>query len=889
MINPIRFEVRVPAIGTAASHSAALGSSVADMARIAGGGQLSAYLRANERGLWHPLEEKSWHRIKPKGDDCIVFMRRMQFDPTTIGIALSSIFSAVSSAFASVAGLLGLTSSQLLLGVGLTAGSYLAQRLFAPERQRNTKISDDGKKAAVVAADSDSNLLARDSYLPRVFGTRRISPPDIMNPHLYLDAGVETIERLCALSGPHVIEDVKVDGTLVDDMPTITYETRDGADGTTTNTFVTRYCSPVNVSDELSNFSLDGVDLEDQSTPNNSSPVAIRFTTKGIKGLAEVAIRLRIDLLLNVNSTTTKVRCPVRLRYRPQYGDDTTWINLPEIHLVGVEQGSRYVDIRVRRDNGFGAEDIGGSISYEFFREVPAAANTLNGASGTQWEADAAFSFGSGYMDSQNVIGRRHGVRVTAVGGIFEEQDYEWEMVRGIAITASSLSSSYTVSGSVVGLFNAYNAGTGSTPIWRVPVDQTDFQCRISIASANAIAEVHPCQQPGTALVALKARGQSIRNVTAKATGKVKDWDGSGWNTWTTSDNPALHARQLLEDFCRYSRVAEYSRIRRFRDMAQSLLVDADWLGWKAQCEAMGARVSMVATGDAVEDVLQALLAAGLARPAFGPKLRIDYFRDRSAELPLLTFSPRNSKIRLHYQRPSLPMGTRATFQNRLKEWQDDELEVRAPITGNTPNWDKVDIQAIDDPTWLEQRVTFDMLRARYWSTVYEVETFMEGQALTRGDMVGIVTDLVDDRAHGVRVMKTLRADVLEVDQILPAENTIASLDDITSSLAFEDLFEVGEQSTCIMTTPTGSELRTIVDFYRDAQSGRGTIILDTPFSSTDLNGAHFTIGCLSNSIRRCIVVDETPGDDLAKTVMCADEAPQIYDYMKSKFGWADV
>ena len=510
-------------------------------------------------------------------------------------------------------------------------------------------------------------------------------------------------------------------------------------------------------------------------------------------------------------------------------------------------------------------------MRFAFWREVPPATATLFDHSGTQWEADAAFSFGSGLRDVKDVVGRRHGVRVTVPEEMFFDEGTEWEIIRGSASDESALNNSYQISGDVVSFCRARNEGTEPTPVWFVPEQQARYPATLSIAHATAIAETHPCQKPGTALIALRSRGQNIRNVTAVMARYVMDWDGSGWNTPVISANPALHARQLLSDFVEYARVAQHSRIPRFRDMG-TLIDDADFVAWRDQCDAMGARVSYLSQGEPVAMVLQSILAAGLARPSLGARLSIDWFRDRSSEQPAITFSPRNSNLRVMYENPIRPMGVRAKFRNRHKDWREDELEVRALVTGNTGNWTREEIRGIDDPDWLRQRLTFDMLRAEHWRTVYEIETSLEGMALRRGSLIGVVTDLVDDRAHGARVRAVPDPQILDIDQIIPSQQVLPDMSEIGEGFDFDDLFEVGEQSVVLVTTPDGMEMRAIIG-SEQVSRGRGRITLDSPLSSTDVKGAHVSIGSLSNRVRRCIVVDESPRDEFSKTVVAADEA----------------
>lgn len=894
----IAFSRHVPAIGAVQHLTAPAGATLADMAAMqqAHNGPLLAYVQ-DRPGYWIPAPREMWPYVRPKSGDVVRFYARLQGGGDggqLLALVATIAIAAIAPGLGNIAAtaLLGFghavagTAAFFALSAGISAGisiggTYLLSRLFAGEPQGSAAglqaLPASQRASSIENIDADTNLLGRNSYLPKPFGKVRMSLPDLVHPRNYLDEGVPTIEKLLGAAGPVLIENVRIDGALADDIAAVTYETRDGADGTSTYTFVDKISRPVAVADELSNFTLNDRDLEDQETPANSAPIPIRFRTPLVDGMDEISFRVAISALVKTTSPSTDVRLPLRIRMRLE--GEENWINWPEIHLKGIDQGSRLFDVRIRRNSSFGGGDIDSAITAEFFREAPEVTNwTLaDGSSGAQWEAHAQFSSGMALQGTRNIFWRRQGLRAVLSAALFPAGAYEFEVSRGIVTDASSLNSDYEISGNVVSLFVA--ADESST--WRVPVSQNDYQTRIAIQQATVLAPVQPCQKPGTALIALKSRGQSVRNVTADLTGKAKDWGGAAFDTYVATSNPALQTRQLLEDFISHSQVAEHSRYPRIKALAQEILVNTDWTGWKAQCEAMGASCSLVSAGQSVAENLSRLLAAGLARPAFGPRLRIDYFRDRSAEQPAITFSPRNASIRMKYENPRRPMGMRAKFRNEDKDWAEDELEVRAPISGSTGNWQGVEIKAISDPDWLKQRLVFDQLRAFYWRTQYQVQSWLEGIACKPGTLVGIVTDLVDDRSHGARVREALSTQQLVLDQVIPATITDDDLDD---AWAFDDLFEVGEQSFLQTTTPTGSEIKAIIDVETGARSM--TVTLDSALSSTDLSGAHVSIGTLSSRVRRAIVVEDQPGEEFASSLICADETP-IYQLMAEMFNWS--
>ena len=889
----IEFSYGVPAVERQATLLAPVGSSIADMAA-----QIGPYVRAawiiDFDGQWRRVPIDMWPHVRPRRGGVVHFDCRMGKSALKVVGLVAAVAAAVflPGIGAAAAGAFGFTSAFAAnvatgaLGFGL---NLLSSRLFSSGGRSGGGLAfssdNDAQKNNVQSVDTDNNILGTDAYLPRIFGEARISPPDVVQPNVYVNKGAQGIERVLAIHGYNTIHGVYIDGTPAEDIPHVTTVIRQGAPGETTTVPVQRITKPVGTSGEIVGFVTDERKLEDQGDPINSSPTGYRFVIKSMPKATEMTIRCMLEAFADIQSPSAKIRLPLRIRYRPIGGDDTSWINLPEIQFVGTELGRRMFEIRIRRETQvFSDDDAPGIVNHLFWRLVPAVtAHTLADGSEntTQWRAHENFASGTGFLDTTNIFSVRHGVRVFVSEDLFVPgQDYEFDVKRGACFSDADMNNVYVVGGDVVSMFVARQEGAE----WFVPVTQNNYQTRLSVLNAAMVRDgVHPVQKPGTSVISLQSRNQTVRNVTAHVTGMAKDWDGSGWNTWVATRNPALCTRQLLEDVMRYAQVADYSRNPRIQSLAASALENTDWLGWKAQCEKMGASCSVIATGQSLMETLLELLGTGLARPAFGDKLRIDYFRDRSAEVPAVTFSPRNAaSIRVFYESPRRPMGIRARFRDRAKNWQEREIEIRTPIYGNVPNWDGRIYENIDDENWLRQRVIFDLLRPHYWRVRYEIETDLEGMALKPGALIGLVTDLVDDQGYGARIRQVYPDGRIALDNIMPTVTDQVMIDDISDSFNLDGLFDLNDQAFALVTTPTGAELRAVTDVSGDV------ITLDSPFGSSDLEGAHISIGPISNRLKRCIVVEESVSGEFSKTIIAADEAPEIYQYMSNTFGWDD-
>lgn len=854
-------------LGSAQRISVSEGSSIADIATSIHGAAdtLTAWVRAPEGHAteWIEVPRALWAYMRPKVRDAVAFGYRVGKDALkTVLSVVAAVLVAVIAPYLGPAGIGLLTATQAAVAAAVVGiGATLAlNALFPPEQQA---FGADDAADQFTNVDSGSNVLAKESYLPIVIN-RDIALPEIAAPFTFLENGIQTLQRIFALSGHHAISDVQVDSTPVADFDSVTTEIKDGAEATGVSTFITKVTKPVRVQESLASFTLDEDVLVDQDTPSNSEPRWVRFSTVADAKMEEISIRLQVQGFAKTDDPDKKIRVPLRIQFREK-GSEGDWFHIPEIHLTGRDISTGLKEIRLRWDGVFGEDEASGDINYEFFQRVPGAAYSLSdGSTGDQWQADDHFVSGPKITATQNIQGRRNGVRITLDETLYPKIEYEFEVIRGLALKESDLSkSTYVVDGSVQSLFLARLTDAE----WVVPVDQGAFLSNLTLAQVTSIVDRQPCQRPGTALLAIKSVGQSMTNITAHADRYVYDWDGSGWNTLTTTKNPATHFRQVLFDYLKY------------HGINTALIANDTLVGWRAECEARGYEVSAAFAGATIKQVLDSIAVAGYARRIYSDGYGVDWFRDRSAERPVQSFSPRNARIGLDWMAGERPAGIRATFQNEDDGWKDDEIQVNNPFYTNTGAYAVSQYSSISNPVLAERRADFELLQLHYQSRrLWTVDTAIEGLISERGNLVTLVSDLVSDDSSGARIREVINANTFRIDQDIPAEGT-ESIFDVDNLFDATDIFRLGAQSVCFFSTPTGTEIRTIT-----AASG-DVIRLDSNLPSTDLLGAHIVLGPSADFTSRCIVKDVDRRSEERATVICVDEAHKIYEQMTEKYG----
>lgn len=847
------------------------GRTVEEMA-LAGYGSLDgiqAWIRvADGNALYREIPRNQWRHVRVKRDGVLTFSYRPQggkngnLFATVAMIALTIIAPYAVAAIGGASFAIGTLGNALVSTAILTGASYGMQKLFPatvpgikPPEQDSAAFSD---------VTAEGNALARGAYLPIVCGERVIVPPDVAQPRAYLQDGKQMIDRCLALYGEHALSEVRIDGVLAETNPAITVETRSGAEGAGVYTFVDKISTTTGIGHQLTTFSVSGADLEDQDTPANSEPQAHYFTTPYHEDLEEIAIRLRVDGFIKTDNEDAFVRIPYRIRFREKGTE--VWRVLPEMHMIGQSPQAFVRDIRIRWDTGFAADEFDSEIYWEFWKEVPEATEALSdGSTGPQWVADPYFSNGAGYKDVVHATSARYGVRIRLSEEEFPKAGYEWEIIRGIASRDTQLDDNYEIGGNCYSLFRAHDDGN----VWKIPVKQGVYPAQVSVVHATAIADRHPVEYPHTAIIALRSKGQSVRTVTVKAARAVLDWNGSAWATKTTaSKNPATHYRHLVYEYC-----IEYG-------IDTAVIDEAAFVAWRQECLVRGYECSSVFAGESLVDSLMALAISGFAVPVFGMQFSVDFFRDRSADIPVQVFSPRNvASISCDITQPERPFGYRVAFENRDDEWKQDEIEVRIDNSVDLGVFEAASYKAIDRADLAERRGYFDLLQATERRRTWTVECALEGVLAKPGEMASLITDLLDDHSHGARVREVVSADVLRIDQVIPTEATAASIDAAETAAS---LFSAGEQSIIFVSTKSGVEVRSII-----AASG-GTVTLDSPLSDTDnLVGAPVNITTLSNVSHRAIVTAIQPQGEERAIVTLVDEAPQIWAEMKRKFKYS--
>lgn len=837
----------------------------------------------------HPVPQALWGMVKPKPSAGGVPVEVTFHAPpmggggggknilgivASIGLLVLSggVANAVSlfagAAPGSTAAILGTASKAAFLGklagaAVLIGGSALLQAL-APTP--SVASNDDGPDPTLGSASAQGNVLEPNAALPRIVGTRKIFPPFVTEPLVYYEGDDEVVEAIVALAGPHELTDIRVGAAQADELQGVEIETREGWPGVDPLTLITRYGRTRQLNSELRGHTVSDDDGEQLQTITgnilDALPQAKVLATRDGQDAFWIGINFPQGLFQNAASTT-QLRVPFRLRIRQK--GDTTWINLPEVHFKGAKIGEIRTTIKLAWRDGPVNVSAASSVGWVEARIVsPGQAIT---PTTSDWVADSYFDANTGgdhYVttgnagstDVINVIMSDRECEFQLDRATFPAGIYEVEIRRGYTFeNGDYTAASYQISGSVRDPF--FYEGTSAERIFQTRDDLSD---KVFVARTNAVWNEAPVQKGNVAIIAVRARNVALDQLSVVASGYVRDWDGSGWVTWTTTSNPAPHLRDILAGTLNATPLPEAI-------IDNESLLDFRTDAW--ECNA-------IIEGQSVGDATQIVAGSGFARLYQSETFGVVRDYDRSADDPVQIFTPNNS-ANFSWSRgyPKLPDGFRASFVDADADYET--RQIIHPVGASRT--EQVTIEGLVTEAAVRERLDYDLATAKYRAGFYSWDAASEAIKCRRGSLVGLASDVLSDRVFTGRVTDydfdgsgDLAAVRLENEPDLTAEPTWADIDDMND---VENMALIGATFGLVL-----RRAGKVATTHQITVSGLGAdwVELSTPADPDGLaDGDIAAVGPLGQEFRRLIVLDMVPRSLTEWTITAVPEAPEIW------------
>lgn len=748
---------------------------------------------------------------------------------TVAGIGLSMLTGGIASGAilggltgAAVAGAPTIASVALAAGVSYL-GSLLISSLIPPPAEEPKPLE---------GSSIQGNLLARNAPIPRVVGTAKVYPPMATEPFIYYAGADEVVEAVYVLDGPHDLDDIRLDNVAVSSAPYISLETKEGWDSDTPITLVTRYAKTEQVNKELRGATTedgDGV-VVDQ---NASYPLPLPQVFFTHLDADSHQLQLFYPQGLGKGDLSTHVNMPFRIRLRR--AGTSTWYNLPEVHF-----GSRRrLQKRVTIEFVFGAYSGPPLVDYEatdgWRYKINSVPNQAVSPVGGAWSAHSTFVSGN-----STVVRGGNTLQVELDPDIFGSGRFEIEITRGSVYTNSSFNpATYTLGGTVYNLFGYSVNGSD----WELPEDQGEFQTTTYIVRSCSVFEKHPLPEVGMATIALRTTNRQVGRLSVVASGYVKDWDGSAWENWVITSNPAPHLRDVL--------IGTLNK----DPLPEPILNNADFLEWRTHCDNMGYSVNAVIEDKSIDEAARTIAGCGYATLYMSEIWSVVMDRDRSADLPTQVFTNRNMKgFRFTRAFARVPDGLLVNYINKEIGFEEDQLQVDNPYAYPVTRLEQVVYEGLVTDLEIERRALYDMAQAKYRSIFYSFEASSEHLVCRKGDLIAVQRDILNQHQASARIVSWVE--------------TTAGVTHIT----VDQPVSTGGGNAVLLVSSDGSS----VVGYSTADGM--TLTLASPVDPDYVfDGGLVITGPSTEDYRRMIVFEILPKTGYTATITVVDEAPEIW------------
>ena len=314
-------------------------------------------IRVARKGKWVRYEREMWAHVRPKADTLIeltatieggkggklfLALAAVALTIATAGIGAGALGGVLGSAFG--AGTIG--ANLLSAGVGLAGQMLLKALTPSPATNELPQV----RQGELRVAGISGNEVSRGDPVAGVLGRIAFSPQHLIPAHVDLRNGKVYVRAMVGCWGRNLVEDLRINGTAIAEVPGARYEVFEGSagEGLSFLSAQTRWMDPMARGVTLINYDLsdapgDELLLADQLVPGNALPQWQVMRTNGTADEAHVRVLYQAPL---ANAAATAMSIALRVEIRKV--GDVTWRKLPTLHVEDVkQQGAFRTDVRL--------------------------------------------------------------------------------------------------------------------------------------------------------------------------------------------------------------------------------------------------------------------------------------------------------------------------------------------------------------------------------------------------------------------------------------------------------------------------------------------------------------------------------------------------------------
>ncbi len=335
----------------------------------------------------------------------------------------------------------------------------------------------------------------------------------------------------------------------------------------------------------------------------------------------------------------------------------------------------------------------------------------------------------------------------------------------------------------------------------------------------------------------------------------ARNWNGSNWNGYSPTSNPAALFLYVLTHPANAYRISAAEEATRIKLTGEGSLAE-----WSQYCTSMGFTYNNVMDGSrSVLEVLRDIAAAGRASP-----ILIDgkwtVIIDKPRTTIVQHFSPHNSwGFEATKALPKLPHAFRIVYRNETNGFQETEQIVynNGYTAANAEIFEELSLPGITNSTLVINHARWNLAQINLRPERYTLNTDIEYLVCNRGDRVKVVHDVPMWGSGSGRIKNYINSTTLELDE--------------------EMYLVAGTAYSIRIRTETGASIvrNTIVT----AVTGyTNQLTLATTITATEAApGNLFLFGTLNSESHDLIILNIEPLDNKNARVTLVDYSPEIY------------
>ena len=243
-------------------------------------------------------------------------------------------------------------------------------------------------------------------------------------------------------------------------------------------------------------------------------------------------------------------------------------------------------------------------------------------------------------------------------------------------------------------------------------------------------------------------------------------------------------------------------------------------------------------------------------------------------------FTPRNTRnFQWTKAFARLPDGLRINFRDSSRDYDSHQITVFRPgVSNDSARLEQVTLEGLTQENEIIARGVYDLETLEQRSIFYTLEAPAEAIICRRGDLVGVQHDALEIYSGSARVIDlTLDGSgnitALKLDGTVPVRNAATDVLGSTDILAEPDILALGQKTGAMIRRAGSITIHTLGGSTGDTD----TLTFASAISPIGIGiGTLVSVGPLSSEVKRLIVKDIDPGEDLTATIVMVDEAPGI-------------